>query len=153
MKTSLFGDTAAFVSTSAEVYGVKIGGKKGNVSLTTFDGRLKLTRQMADLISFDERLQAAKELIDQCLNDWTANARPELKAIVDQAFEVDQAGKISTGKVLSLRRLDIGDERWKRAMHIIGESLQCTGSKPYIRAQIRDENGKYQTISLDMASV
>jgi hypothetical protein len=37
---------------------------------------------MADRIAFDERLQAAKSLIDQCLADWTEDARQELK--IDQ---------------------------------------------------------------------
>jgi hypothetical protein len=37
---------------------------------------------MQDRIAFDERLQAAKSLIDECLADWTENARPEIRAII-----------------------------------------------------------------------
>jgi hypothetical protein len=153
LKDSLFEDTAAFVSVSGAEYGVKMGGKKGNVSLTTFDGSMMIKRQMSDIITFDERLQAAKELIDQCLHEWTTDARAELKAIVDRAFEVDKEGNISTARVLALRRTESNDERWIRAMQAISDSIQCTGTKPYIRAYLRDENGKYQPISLDMASV
>ncbi|OWW14042.1 sulfate transporter, partial [Klebsiella variicola] len=63
-KNNSFADIAAFVDLSANEYDVKLGGKKGNVTLFTFDGRYKIQRAMADRLAFDERLQAAKELID-----------------------------------------------------------------------------------------
>lgn len=44
----------------------------------------------------------------------------------------DKEGQINTGRVLSLRRLDIKDERWLRAMNAIGEAVQVVGSKSYI---------------------
>ncbi|SMF99732.1 hypothetical protein BSIN_2918 [Burkholderia singularis] len=36
-KARAFGDIAAFVETSHEQYGVKVGGAKENISLITFD--------------------------------------------------------------------------------------------------------------------
>jgi len=41
-KRRVFDDIAAFVQLSAEQYGVFLGGDKGNVSLTSFDGRYKV---------------------------------------------------------------------------------------------------------------
>jgi hypothetical protein len=32
---------------------------------------LKIQRNIAEHIVFDERLQAAKQLIDECLKEWT----------------------------------------------------------------------------------
>lgn len=153
-KVKAFGDIAAFVELSAEEYGVRLGGNKGNVSLVSFDGRYKVLRAMAEAIVFDERLQAAKELIDQCLRDWTEGARAELRALIADAFRVDQAGKIRTGSVLALRRLDITDERWLRAMQAIGDAVQVVGSKSFIRVYERNEaTGEYVAISLDIAGV
>ncbi|HDE1407717.1 TPA: DUF3164 family protein, partial [Klebsiella pneumoniae] len=57
-KNNSFADIAAFVDLSANEYDVKLGGKKGNVTLFTFDGRYKIQRAMADRLAFDERLQA-----------------------------------------------------------------------------------------------
>ena len=65
-KARAFADIEAFVQLSAEEYGVNVGGNKGNIQLTSFDGRYKVLRAKADEIQFDERLQAAKALIDQC---------------------------------------------------------------------------------------
>jgi len=151
-KSRAFGDIEAFVALSAEQYGVSLGGQKGNVSLLSFDGRYKVVRAIAESIVFDERLQAAKELIDECLRDWTEGARAELRTLIADAFRVDQQGNIRTGSVLALRRLDIADDRWQRAMLAISEAVQVVGSKSYVRVYERDDaTGEYRPIALDIA--
>jgi len=153
LKAEIMDDVGAFIQLSAEKYEVKVGGNKGNVSLLSFDGRYKIVRQVAENITFDERLQAAKALIDECLRDWTKDARSEIQALIDQAFLADKEGNLSTSRVLGLRRLKITDERWLRAMQAIGDSIQVTGTKPYVRVYERQENGSYTAIPLDMAAV
>lgn len=152
-KRGAFDDIAAFVQLSAEQYGARLGGDKGNVTLLSFDGRYKLIRAIQDSITFDERLQAAKALIDECLNDWTEGARAELRTLVNNAFRVDQDGNIKTGEVLSLRRLKFDDTRWQQAMTAISDAVTVVGSKTYVRFYERDERGQYQPISLDVAGV
>ena len=153
LKSELMDDIGAFVDLSTERYGVSRGGVKGNVTLTSFDGRFRLVRQMAEYIMFDERLTAAKALIDECLTDWTSGSRTELRALVNQAFQVDSTGRINTGRILSLRRLEITDPRWQRAMQAIGDSIQITGTKPYVRLYERSENGAFAAIPLDIAVI
>ncbi|EOL1457562.1 DUF3164 family protein, partial [Escherichia coli] len=63
--------------------------------------------------------------------------RPEIKAIISEAFSTDKEGNINTGRVLALRRLEIEDERWNNAMMLIGEAVQVIGSKSYIRVYER----------------
>ncbi|EPG8539694.1 DUF3164 family protein [Klebsiella pneumoniae] len=153
-KNNFFADIAAFVDLSANEYDVKLGGKKGNVTLFTFDGRYKIQRAMADRLAFDERLQAAKELIDQCLADWTEGARPELQILINRAFSTDKSGEVSTGAVLALRRYEIDDPRWHSAMTAIGESVQIVATSAYIRIYERiGDTDQYRPIALDMAAV
>lgn len=153
-KARAFGDIRAFCDLSAEQYGVKLGGKKGNVSLLSFDGRYKLQLAVQESIQFDERLQAARALIDECLRDWTEGARPEVQTLVNDAFRTDTRGEIRTARVLALRRLEIADERWQRAMRAIGEACQVVGSKSYIRIYEREgDTDQYRAISLDIAGV
>lgn len=152
-KTQVFNDVAAFVELSAEKYDVQIGGRKGNLTLFSFDGKYKLQVAVANHIRFDERIQAGKVLIDECLHEWAGEARPELKALIDNAFQVDKEGNLSTARILSLRRVDIQDERWTKAMQAISDSVQIVGSKDYVRFYERNELGKYESISLDMAGV
>ncbi|PAU86301.1 sulfate transporter [Pseudomonas sp. WN033] len=153
-KAVAFGDIEAFIEMSAEEYGAKVGGKKGNVTLLSFDGRFKIVRAVQESISFDERLQAARALIDECLQDWTQGARPEVVTLVNDAFRTDTKGEIRTARVLALRRLEITDKRWQQAMKAIGEACQVIGSKSYIRVYERmGDTDQYKQISLDIAGV
>ncbi|MAL01360.1 MAG: sulfate transporter [Alcaligenaceae bacterium] len=151
-KAKAFEDIQAFVELSAEHYGARIGGQKGNVTLMSFDGRYKVLRACQDNITFDERLQAAKALIDECLRDWTKDTGPEVRALIDRAFEVNKEGNLNEGRILALRRVEIKDDRWKRAMEAIGESVQVVGSKNYIRVYERvGTSDRYEPIPLDVA--
>lgn len=153
-KSSVFADIGAFVDLSVERYGTHLGGAKGNVTLVSFDGRYKVLRAMADTLTFDEGLQAAKALIDECVHEWTAGARSEIRALINDAFNVDKEGKISTGRILSLRRLDIQDEKWQRAMAALSDSVRVQCSRSYIRVYERvGDTDQYQAIPLDIAGV
>jgi len=143
----------SFVEKSHGDYGVKWGGKKENITLLTYDGKYKLMVAMNDNITFDERLQVARELISKCINKWSDGARNEIRVLVNDAFQVDKTGKISTARVLGLRRLNIQDTDWKKAMTAITESIQVTGTKQYLRVYERDDNGEYQMIPLDVAAL
>lgn len=154
LKAEVFGDIEAFVQLSGERYGAKLGGKKGNVSLLSFDGRYKVQRAIAESLVFDERLQAAKALIDECIHEWSAGARVEICALINDAFQVDQAGRVNTGRILGLRRLDIKGEKWDMAMKAISESLQVAGSKTYFRVYERvGDSDQYRPIPLDIAAL
>ena len=103
---------------------------------------------------FDERLQAAKNLIDECINEWAKGSRPEIMVLVQQAFQTDKEGNLNVGRILALRRLEIADERWKAAMTAIGESVQVIGTKQYVRLYERvGDSGRYVPIALDMVAV
>ena len=153
-KARVFADINAFVDLSAEQYSVKLGGKKGNITLFSFDGAFKVQVAIAEHMVFDERLQAAKHLIDECIIAWSQGSRDEIKVLVQSAFQTDKEGKINTGRVLALRRLDIRDDKWQKAMQAIGESLQVVGSKEYVRFYERiGSTDQYRPISLDVAAV
>lgn len=152
-KGTVMDEIQTFVQASAARFKAKLGGTKGNLSLLSFDGRFKVLVAQQDYLTFDERLQVAKGLIDKCIKKWSDGADANLLALVNDAFQVDKAGNVSIRRVLSLRSLDIDDKDWKRAMDAISESVQITGSKSYIRVYERDGKGEYKPISLDMAGV
>ena len=152
-KSDSMADIAAFVQLSADRYDVAVGGKKGNVTLHSFDGQYRVNLSMQDTLVFDEGLLAAKALIDECINEWTEGSRSELKTLINAAFQVDKEGNISTARVLGLRRLEIKDEKWQRAMEALSDSLQVHTSKQFVRVYKRDDAGEYQLVSLDIAKV
>ena len=152
-KRGAMDDIAAFAQLSADRYDVKLGGKKGNISLHSFDGAYRVNLAMQDSLVFDEGLLAAKALIDECINEWTEGSRTELKTLINAAFAVDKEGNLSTARVLGLRRLDIKDPKWRTAMDALSDSLQVHTSKPFVRVYRRDEAGEYQLLNLDVAKV
>ena len=152
-KRGAMDDIAAFAQLSADRYDVKLGGKKGNISLHSFDGAYRVNLAMQDSLVFDEGLLAAKALIDECINEWTEGSRTELKTLINAAFAVDKEGNLSTTRVLGLRRRDIKDGKWQTAMDALSDSLQVHTSKPFVRVYRRDEAGEYQLLNLDVAKV
>ena len=149
-----FDDVDSFVALAAEKYGAKFGGKKGNVSLISYDGCRKVDVAVADLTTYTAEILAAEALVNECLRDWSAESRPEIRAVVERAFKVDKSGRFNRAELTSLLRLDIDDERWQRAMQAIRDAEKIVGSKRYVRMYRRDTpTDKWQPVSLDIASV
>ena len=152
-KGEIWNDVKTFLSLSSEQHGIKMGGERGNITLTSFDGKHQVKIAVNDTISFNEKLQVAKHLIDNCIKRWSQGSRPEIKVLVDDAFQVDKQGNISTTRVLGLRRLNIADPEWKAAMDAITESISVIDSKTYMRFYERTEQGQYVQIPLDVAAL
>ena len=152
-KTEAMQQVTDFTDLSADEYGVAWGGTKGNVTLMSFDGRFKVVRAKGEHRNFDERIQAAKQLIDQCIERWSDGASSELKALVDHAFRVNKQGHIDVNQVLSLRNLDIDDAEWVEAMEAIADSIQISGTSSYLRIYERQGDGVYKQISLDVSKL
>ena len=153
-KARALADIADLVRIAGERYEVKLGGTKGNVTVTTYDGEYKIQRAIAERIEFTEELEAAKELINQCIDRWSQGANPHIRALVDRAFRTDTKGQIKTAAVLELFRLDIDDEEWLRAMQAIRDSIQSTGTATYVRVYRRiGKSEQYVSIPLDLAAV
>ena len=153
-KKSIWLRVQDFRAESAKDSGAKkYGGAKGNVTLTSFDGKFKVMVAVNDTIQFNEKLQVAKQLIDKCIASWSEGANENLRAIVDDAFNVGKSGLVSTSRVLGLRRLNIKDPTWKKAMDAITESMQVASSKTYMRFYERQSDGSYKQIPLDVANL
>ncbi|MBG0809882.1 DUF3164 family protein [Methylosinus sp. H3A] len=152
-KGHTFDDIGSLQALVAQEYGATLGGQKGNVTLTTFDGLMKVQVQVQDQIDFGPELQAAKLLVDECLRDWSAESRSEIRALVTRAFQVDQQGKINRSEIFMLLRVEIEDERWQRGMKAVRDSMRIIGSRTYVRFAERDEpDGPWRSITIDLAN-
>lgn len=143
-----------FIQLSGKQYQVKMGGKKGNVTLQSYDGKYKVQRAISEYLVFDERLQVAKQLIDDCIHTWTEGSRSEIQVLINDAFQVDKEGRVSTTRILGLKRLNIKDRKWQKAMRAINDSMQVAGSKTYVRIYERvGDTDEYKPIALDVAAL
>tara|TARA_R100001129_G_scaffold144949_1_gene106149 strand:+ start:7677 stop:8345 length:669 start_codon:yes stop_codon:yes gene_type:complete len=133
-------------------YGVTKGGKKGNRTYQTFDGLMQVKVQVSDFVDFGSQLQIAKQLIDECLNEWAADSRPEIRAIITRAFNTEKEGQVNRSEIFMLMRLDIEDARWQRAMDAIRDAMRVTGSREYVRFYERAEvTDGWKAVTIDLA--
>ncbi len=152
-RAAAFRDVEQLVDLVAEQYGAKIGGAAGNILLQTFDGCMKVELQVQKRVTYGPELQVAKEIVDECLLRWGEHSGPEIRAIVGDAFNVDQQGKVNRNALLRLKKLDITDERWLEAMRAITDAETPDGTKAYIRFHVRDNpKAAWRHVSLDAAT-
>lgn len=152
-KQKAFEEIEAFAELSAEKYGVKRGGTKGNISLSTYDGAYKIDLARQERQTFTEQLAAAQTLILECFGEWTEGSRDEVRVLINEAFQTNRAGQVSTGKILRLLRLEIKHPKWELAMQAIRDAIQVIGTASYINLYRRaGADGKYVRIPLDGSS-
>lgn len=150
-----FDDIAATVDLMTEKYGRRLGGPKGNVTLTSFDGTLQVKVQVQDQITFGPELQKAKDLADACIARWAEGSNPQVRALIQHAFQVDKEGRINRSALFQLRRMHVegGDADWTAAMEALSSAIRVIGSKEYVRFYRRDTpRGRWEPISIDLAS-
>lgn len=151
-KANVFSDVRTFQSLLLEKYGAKKGGEKGNVSLVSYNGLMKVQLSIGEFIDFGPQLQVAKVLIDECINEWAEGSRAEIRVLVNDAFQVDKKSAVNTDRVLGLRRLSIDHPKWVKAMEAITDAIRVTSSKEYVRFYERaTPESEWKAITLDIA--
>lgn len=152
-KAHVFEDLGDFDALLAQEYGLTRGGPKGNRTYSSHDGLYQVEIRVADLIDFGPELQVAKQLTDECLNEWAADSRPEIRAVVTRAFNTDKEGRINRAEIFMMLRLEIEDGRWKQAMRAVRDAIRVVGSRTYVRIRMRAHHGApLQTVTIDLAA-
>ena len=152
VKAEILDDIESFMQTMSESYGVKLGGEKGNLSFTSFDGRVQLKYYRNDYLTFNEGIHIAKKLIDEFLEDITKDSSRSIKQIVNSAFNLKQ-GRMDVKAILKLREINETDPRWVKAMQIIDESKQWNEGSRALRLYIRGKSGEMELVPMDFTSL
>lgn len=152
-KAHTIDDIAGLRALVGQEHGVDLGGKKGNLTLTSHDGLKKVSVKIADITYFGIELQAAKAKFDECIRAWAEGANPKLRALVDLAFQADQEGRINRGNLLYLQRLAVDDPTWKEAVELIRAAERPAGTKEYITVHEREDVGApWKLVAIDVAA-
>jgi hypothetical protein len=153
VKTTGFSRIEEFLAFAIENYDVKMGGKKNNVSLTSFDQTKKVTISYADRITFTEKLQEAKLHIDKLIAEKSEGVDDVTKALLTNAFTLTDGG-VNVSEILRLRRINIKHPEWEAAKQAISDAILPVGAKGYIRLYERDNfDSPWEAISLDIAAL
>lgn len=147
-------DVYGLVDRVAERYGTRLGGRRGNVQIGTFDGRRKVVLSQADVIDVGPEIHAAQAIVEECIEEWSERGNLKLRALVEQAFKPDATGRLSVTHLLRLRRIVIDDDKWRGVQAAIGDALRPVGRAEYIRLYRRaDPSQPWEQVPLHLATV
>lgn len=153
-KTTSMQQVDAFVRHSAEKHEVHLGGKIGNITLTSHCETMKVQFQVQKNIVFDEQIEAAKALFLEVATDAAVDSPPLAQAIINSNFETNNEGQLSTSRILDVCRWQIDDERWQRGKRAAYASMNTQSTSTFIRFYHREDSSKkWQAISLDIAKL
>jgi len=150
VKQELSEEIEKYLNETAAEYGENW---QGNAQLYDFAADNQVTVKVSKIIGFDERLQVAKTKIDECIKSWSRGASDKIIALVNNAFNVDEKGKLDVKKILGLRQLKIDDPQWSEAMDIISDSVKTVRTKTYLSFAERDKAGEFEQVVLNFSSL
>lgn len=147
-------DIYAFASRVIEEYGGKVGGRKGNLRIRSFDDCLRVELSQAEYIDVGPEIAAAQALFAECIDEWAKRSSVNIKSLVAQAFSVDATGRMSVSQLLRLRRVHIDDVRWRAAQRALMDALRPSGKVEYLRLYERDTPlERWRPVPLHLATV
>jgi hypothetical protein len=155
LKHSLKTKIANYVDSMFKEYDKKLGGKKGNITLFSYDKKLKVERSLQDRETTNENIIFAKALVDDCLKKWSKGANRNLQVVVQRYFKTDGKGSYNVQLLKSLIKhpMPNADADWEKAMLELGKSIEFDSTATYYRAYYRAEDGTYNNIPLDIANI
>ena len=129
---------------------------KGNFSARSFDGLIQASIRQQYNIFLDERVVRARDLmlgyVESVLAKVGGNDAAALRLIVAEAFKANAQGFLSTGKVMSLLRMEIDNDDWRAAKRILQEAIKPQKGKRYLVCERRSSTqGDFEAIRLDIA--
>lgn len=129
--------------------------EKGNFSVTSFDGLVRVAIDQAWHIELDDRVRDARDRMLAYARKLCSKAGPDAAAlleIVEEAFAANSAGRLSVGRVLSLCRRNINAREWTEARDMLLASLLPEKGRCYIHVYSRpDMQHDFEMVRLDLA--
>ena len=129
--------------------------EKGNFSVTSFDGLVKVAIDQAWHIELDDRVKEARDRMLGYAKRLCGKAGDDAAAlleIVEEAFAANSAGRLSVSRVMSLCRRNIQAREWTEARDMLLASLQPERGRCYIHVYARpDMQHDFEMIRLDLA--
>ena len=131
-------------------------GAKDNFSARSFDGLVQASIRQQYNIFLDERVVRARELmlgyVEGILSKVGGNDAAALKLIVAEALKANAQCFLSTGKVMSLLRMEIDNADWREAKRILQAAIKPQKGKRYLVCERRSSTqGDFEAVRLDIA--
>lgn len=125
---------------------------KGNFTIESKDGALRIIFTRQELGYFDERSgQAEKHIIDFVNSEF--NGQDDVKNLILTLLE-RKKGHLDIKMVQKLYAMEdnFDNDNWREGIRLLKESWTPSGSKPYIKFHIK-LNNQWQAVNLNFSSI
>ena len=151
-KKSIFGNFKTILDMKADVLKLTKDEQRSHTFTNSKgDKRLTLGVYVTDAYrdTVNDGILIVKEYIESLAKDKESRA---LVSAILRLLSKDNKGDLKASRVLQLRKMaeDSGNDRFLEGVRIIEESYQPAVSKQFIRAEIKNENGKWTPVPLGM---
>lgn len=153
IKELIWDKITSYIELAYDTYQLKPGGQKGNVTLMSYDNQYKVSIQINESFAFNEQLQVARQILIECLREWTEDGRDELKFFVEQTLHVDKQGNVNRWQIMRILKFESKDPRFQKAQLAIKNAIMPVDAKEYIRIHKRNKMGHWEYINLNFASL
>ena len=154
LKAETLADIAKLQTFGRDKCDQQLGGSKGNVQFSSFDGTIRVRLDARTMVEFDDRFRQAQELIlsyaDQLVG---ATGEHDIATIIRAALTPNSGGMLARSRVIGLLRLNIKADKWMRAMELLRECQLVKSGKTYIYVETRSGDGEWNMIPLDVAAI
>lgn len=133
-----------------ELYGVK---EKGQFShtFTNEDSTLRITLGCNTLDEYDDTANAGIEMVNEYLDELAATPEAEQAVKICRSLLArDKKGTLKPSRIITLRKhaQESGNKKFIEGVDIIMDAYRPTASKQYIRADYKDEQGRWTALPL-----
>lgn len=136
-------------------YGEIRSNSKGGFSITSSDGSMRVTRTRDTEPYWDERGTKAVAILKEFLEETAKKRDKDLFEILMGFLQKNDKGDLEYSRVFHLlkHRNSFTDPRWTEGLNLLEESFQ-TNLKGYgYEVKVRNEQGKWDNISLNFTSL
>lgn len=133
-----------------ELYGVR---EKGQFShtFTNEDSTLRITLGCNTLDEYDDTANAGIEMVNEYLDELAATPEAEQAVKICRSLLArDKKGTLKPSRIITLRKhaQESGNKKFMEGVDIIMDAYRPTASKQYIRADYKDEQGRWVALPL-----
>lgn len=129
---------------------------KGNFTWFNFNRTIKIEVANSEPIKFDDlTILAAKDFLDQFLNENIDSKNEFVKDMIKDAFSTQRNGQLDVKQVLKITKykVRVNNELFTKACDCIIEAVRRPSSKTYYRIWIKNESNQYVLIDLNISSI
>lgn len=132
-----------------------IGGAKGNTQFRSFDGTIIVSKDIQDIVEYDERRFVAQRLVLEAAHEIAAkNNDKNVVEIVSKFLRPRKSGKLDTQRIRDLLDYKVDHPKWEQGCAIFRDCAHVVDTKLYLRVSRKyTPEAKHVPICLDIAAI